>query len=82
MEKKEIITPGSIKIVKDFKFRISYDNGANETLLPVQAPHLDPQIPMFLNFVIKTGMVMQVNLNKVRNITVDITERKEANLIL
>lgn len=81
MEEK-IVKPNTLKVVKDYKFRISYDNGANETLLPKVAPSLDPNIPMFLNFLIKDGLVMQVNLSKVRNITVEITERTEANLIL
>lgn len=82
MERKEIVTLNTLKIIKDYKFRISYDNGANETLLPKTAPTLDPNIPMFLNFFIKQGVVIQVNLSKVRNMTVEINERQEANLIL
>lgn len=80
--RKEIVKPNTLKTVKDYKFRISYDNGANETIFPIVAPHLDPQIPMFMNFVIKQGVVIQVNLGKVRNMNVEITERTESNLIL
>lgn len=81
MEDK-IVKPNTLKTVKDYKFRISYDNGANETIFPIITPSLDPQIPMFMNFVIKAGVVVQVNLGKVRNMNVEISERTEANLIL
>lgn len=78
----KIVKPNSLKIVKDYKFRISYDNGANETIFPIHPPYLDQQIPMFMNFVIKQGVVLQINLGKVRNMHVEITERTENNLVL
>ena len=81
MEKQPLITPNTIKTKRDYKFRISYDNGASETIFPAQAPHLDPQIPMFMNFVIKNGQVRQVNLNKVRHMDVEITESKDVRIL-
>lgn len=81
MASDQIIKPNTIQTKKDYKFRISYDNGANETLFPVQAPHLDPQMPMFMNFVIKAGNVRQVNLSKVRYMDVEISESHDINII-
>lgn len=80
MEDK-LITPKTIQTKKDYKFRISYDNGANETIIPAQAPSLDPQIPMFMNFVIKAGNVRQVNLAKVRHMDVEISETRDIKII-
>lgn len=79
---REIVKPNTITTKKTFKFRISYDNGANETIIPNQPPNLDPNIPMFLNFVIKLGNVRQVNLNKVRHMDVEITESTDLKLIV
>lgn len=79
---EEKIVTNSLKTVKTYKFKISYDNGANETIIPSGPPSLDQQIPMFMNFVIKQGFIRQVNLNKIRNMEVEITESREANLIL
>lgn len=79
MEEK-IITPNKINTKREFKFKIAYDNGANETIFPKSAPTLDPNIPMFINFVIKAGTVRQINLSKVRTIDVDITESVDLTL--
>ncbi len=81
MEKQPLITPNTIQTKKDYKFRISYDNGANESIFPVQAPYLDPQIPMFMNFVIKAGNVRQINLSKVRYMDVEISESRDMKII-
>lgn len=78
----EIVTPNTIQTKKDYRFRISYDNGANETIIPCQAPNLDPQIPMFMNFIIKAGNVRQVNLAKVRYMDVEISESREMKIIV
>ena len=77
----DIIKPSTVEVKRDYKFRISYDNGANETIFPCVAPGLDPQIPMFMNFVIKQGSIRQVNLNKVRYMEVEISESKEMKII-
>ena len=82
MEKKEIITPNTVQTNRDFKFKISYSNGANETIIPSKAPHLDPQIPMFMNFVIKAGNVRQVNLAMVRYMDVEISESRDMEIIV
>lgn len=81
MEKESIVTSGNIGVKKEYKFRISYDNGANESIFPMQAPGLDPQIPGCINFVIKPGSVRQVNWMKVRYMDVEITESRDFKII-
>lgn len=78
---KGIIKPNTVQTKKDFKFRISFSNGANETIIPCQAPTLDQQLPMFMNFVIKQGFVRQVNLSMVRYMDVEINDTTELKII-
>jgi hypothetical protein len=78
---KEIIKPKTVQTKKEYKFKISYSNGANETIIPSMAPSLDPQIPMFMNFLIKSGNIRQVNLAMVRYMDVEITESTDFKLI-
>ena len=80
MEEK-IVKPNTVKVIMDYKFRISYDNGATETICTRTPPQLDPQLVGFINFVIKKGNVRQINLNKVRNIDFTVDESTEVNLI-
>lgn len=82
MEEKRVVTPNTIQTKRDYKFRINYDNGANETIFPINPPSLDQQIPMFMNFVIKAGSIRQVNLSKVRTMDVEISESREMKLIV
>lgn len=79
-DKERIIKPNSTNVKRDFKFRIYYGNGANETIIPINAPTLDPNIPMFMNFVIKVGTVRQVNLEMVRYMDVDIIESPKLSI--
>jgi hypothetical protein len=77
---KEIITPKQSNVKRDFKFRISYDNGASDTIHTSVDPQLDKQIPMFMNFFIKVGTVRHVNLQKVRTMDVDINESVDLSI--
>lgn len=81
MEDGKIDTRGSVQTKRDYKFKISYDNGSNETIIPIIAPSLDPQIIGFMNFVIKEGCIRQVNLAKVRYMDVEISESREMKII-
>lgn len=78
---EKIVTPNTVRTRRDYKFRISYDNGATETILTSNDPSLDKQIPMFMNFVIKVGTIRQVNLQKVRYMDVEINESPEMKII-
>ena len=84
MEKEEIVgmKNQAAQTKKDYRFKISYVNGANETIIPSKPPFLDPNIPMFMNFVIKEGNVRQVNLATVRYMDVEISEFRNMNIIV
>lgn len=77
----KIIKPNTLKTIRDYKFRISYDNGANETVCTRVPPSLDPNLMMFMNFVIGQGKLRQVNLNKVRYMDVEIMDSNEMKII-
>lgn len=80
MEEK-IIAPHNVKRVLKFKVKIHYDNGANETIFPVEPPNVNPVTPMLMDFVIKRGLVRHVNMTKVRNMDIEVTEDTDMKIL-
>ena len=80
----KIEIPNMPKTIKEFRFKMHFVNGGCEGINPVHPPSLDPQIPMFMNFVLPpvdgVGKIKQVNLSTVRYMEVEITERLDLTI--
>lgn len=82
MEEKIVVTPNTVETIIKWKIKISYDNGANETIFPTREPFLNPAMPGLLNFIIKEGFVRQVNIEKVRSMDLEFSKELRNSIIV
>ncbi len=78
----KIITPNTVKKTIRFKIKVSWKNGASETILSRTPPNVNPVTPMFMDFNIKDGFNRHISLMEVRALDVEAYEDKSVNLIL
>lgn len=65
MEKEILTNKTGIKL--EFKIKVNYKNGANESIFSIKPPNVNPVMPMFLGFEIKAGTIRNINIDEIRS---------------
>jgi hypothetical protein len=72
MENKLGTVPG---VRLEFKIKIQYKNGSNETVFAIKPPNVNPLMPTFLGMEISQGKSMRhINMSEIRSLDIEVDE--------
>lgn len=70
----EKIVTNKVGVKMEFKVKIQYKNGSNETIFSIAPPNVNPVTPMFLDFLIKDKNIRHVSMTEIRSWDLEISE--------